>query len=93
LSIEFEKVFIVNKRNVISTYVVYNKDGEECIQGYDNNYILLDRSRVYEDINEARYASFIYQMEHGGKLENFKRSPYFKYYYDRAKTENPEFLI
>lgn len=88
----FEKVYIVHDKQVQETEVVYDKDGNEFIFSF-SGLKALDRSKVYNSKLDARYATFIYQMKHGSKIQNFKSSKYFSYYYERAMEENPEFLI
>lgn len=89
-----DRIFIVNRKSIYDPEVVYDKDGNELYFA-DGKYHKIDRSNpnIYNDKEEARYQTFVYQMEHGSKLSNFKRSKYFEYYYNRAMEENPEFLV
>lgn len=48
---------------------------------------------MFESKKDAMYAKLIKELESGKSLDNYKRSKYYKYYVQRLKKENPEFII
>lgn len=48
---------------------------------------------IFETKKDAMYYKLIIELSNGHKLENYKRSKYYKYYLKRLKNEHPEYLI
>lgn len=48
---------------------------------------------IYDDKKDALYVNLLHELSNGKSLDNYKRSKYFKYYIERLKKENPEFII
>lgn len=42
---------------------------------------------------DALYAKLINELAEGKSIFNFKSSPYYKYYIERLKQQNPEFIL
>lgn len=80
----------------------YIIDGGQILPVYDvgNGWLVIAtdfydaaKHTMYDDRMDAMYAKLVRDMQRGKPLENFKSSKYFKYYIDRLKKENPEFII
>ena len=48
---------------------------------------------VYNSKLDAQYFLMLSNLKKGKSLENYRSSKYYKYYIDRLKDENPEFMI
>lgn len=57
--------------------------------------VLFDKAehRLYDSREDARYYSFLDQLDKGKTLNDFKSSRYYKYYLERLKKENEEYLL
>lgn len=80
--------FIIQSNSVIPIVIindVYYVPAGEVFELKDNN--------VYDNKLDAQYTLLIQNLRKGKQLSNYKTSKYFKYYIDRLKDENPEYLI
>jgi hypothetical protein len=50
-------------------------------------------NQLYESRIDARYQCMLEDLKKGKRLENFKSSKYYKYYVERLRVENPEYII
>ena len=48
---------------------------------------------LYDDRMDALYVKLVNELNSGKPLENFRSSKYYKYYVERLKKDNPEFVI
>lgn len=48
---------------------------------------------VYDTRLDARYHSMLRDLQNGKSIYNYKSSKYYKYYIERLKEENPEYII
>jgi hypothetical protein len=80
--------FIIVSNSVIPIVIIndaYYVPAGEVFELKDNN--------VYDNKLDAQYTLLIQNLKKGKQLSNYKTSKYFKYYIDRIKDENPEYLI
>lgn len=48
---------------------------------------------VFGSREDARYHCLLKDLEKGKSIENYKSSKYYKYYIERLKEENPEYIL
>jgi hypothetical protein len=80
-------------------YILYGKDIIPVYELADGQLItagdIFDPTqfKVYTDRKDALYDKLVNDLKQGKPIDNYKSSKYFKYYVDRLKKDNPEYII
>jgi len=80
--------YMIHGNQVLS---VIDIGGGYCVLAGDM--IRTNGSTLFDSKNDAMYAKLLYELERGKDLRKYKSSKYYKYYIERLKKENPEYLI
>lgn len=80
--------YIIDGKNVIPVL----KANDYWLIQAGNSY-RVDKYELYDDKMDAMYYNLLHQLSEGISLDNYKGSKYYKYYMERLKVENPEYLI
>lgn len=80
--------YVLDGGNVIPVYDVGGGWFVIATEFYDAT-----KYKLYDNRMDAMYDKLVKDLQTGKPIENYRSSRYFKYYIDRLKKENPEFVI
>lgn len=80
--------YVLDGGNVIPVYDVGGGWFVIATEFYDAT-----KYKLYDNRMDAMYDKLVKDLQTGKPIENYRSSKYFKYYIDRLKKENPEFVI
>ena len=80
--------YVLDGGNVIPVYDVGGGWFVIATEFYDAT-----KYKLYDNRMDAMYDKLVKDLQTGKPIENYRSSKYYKYYIDRLKKENPEFII
>lgn len=80
--------YVLDGGNVIPVYDVGGGWFVIATEFYDAT-----KYKLYDNRMDAMYDKLVNDLQTGKPIENYRSSKYYKYYIDRLKKENPEFVI
>lgn len=80
--------YVLDGGNVIPVYDVGGGWFVIATEFYDAT-----KYKLYDNRMDAMYDKLVKDLQTGKPIENYRSSKYFKYYIERLKKENPEFVI
>lgn len=80
--------FLVHNNSVLE---VFNLDNGDFVTVGDK--FKAPNSPIFDNKEDAMYFKLLRSLEKGKPISNFKSSKYYKYYIERLKKENPEYII
>lgn len=89
MSLKDKTQYIIHNKST-SAVVEVTLDGVKYI--VDPKMLSLSNQPLYNK-EDAYYKVFAQCIKDGTPVKNYKRSKYYKFYINRAKIENPEFLF